>query len=140
MLASFRLECEVIMNQYKSKMNEKAANYQPMTWKEFYEMFFQCFLPESLRDARAYEFDKLVQGDLTMRWSSRDCPNMLSIWYKLKKERSRGLFKVLIATCSKLLRITSLRYTQLQWILPELLRHESQRMNCHLIWPRSPKW
>lgn len=37
-----------------------------MVWKEFYKMFLELFLPESLRDAREYEFDRLVQGDLTV--------------------------------------------------------------------------
>jgi hypothetical protein len=29
-------------------------------------MFLERFLPESVRDARSYAFEKLVHGDLTM--------------------------------------------------------------------------
>ncbi|XP_073261125.1 uncharacterized protein [Populus alba] len=65
-LASFRLEGEVAVNWYESKRGERAASSPPMAWKEFSEMFLERFLPESVREARSYEFEKLVQGDLTV--------------------------------------------------------------------------
>jgi hypothetical protein len=66
MLASFRLEGEVVMNWYESKRSENAINSLLITWKEFCEMFLKCFMLESVRDARAYKFERLVQGDLTI--------------------------------------------------------------------------
>uniref|UniRef100_A0A6M2EZQ9 Retrotransposon gag domain-containing protein n=1 Tax=Populus davidiana TaxID=266767 RepID=A0A6M2EZQ9_9ROSI len=65
-LASFRLEGEVALNWYESKRGERAASSPPMVWKEFSEIFLERFLPESVREARSYEFEKLVQGDLTV--------------------------------------------------------------------------
>jgi len=65
-LASFRLEGEVAVNWYKSKRGEMIASSPPMAWKDFFEMFLERFLRESVREARPYEFEKLVQGDLTV--------------------------------------------------------------------------
>ncbi|XP_073268753.1 uncharacterized protein [Populus alba] len=65
-LASFRLEGEVAVNWYESKKGERAYSSPPMEWKEFSEIFLERFLPESVREARSYEFEKLVQGDLTV--------------------------------------------------------------------------
>jgi len=65
-LASFRLKGEVAVNWYKSKRGERAASSPPVAWKDFSEMFLERFLPESVREVRPYEFEKLVQGDLTV--------------------------------------------------------------------------
>jgi sulfatase maturation enzyme AslB (radical SAM superfamily) len=42
------------------------VNSPPMAWKEFLIMFLKRFLSESVRDIKAYEFERLVQGDLTV--------------------------------------------------------------------------
>ena len=65
-LTSFRLEGEVVVKWYESKRGERAVSSPPMEWKEFSEMFLERFLPESVREARSYEFEKLVQGDLSV--------------------------------------------------------------------------
>jgi hypothetical protein len=65
-LTSFRLEGEVVVKWYESKRGERAASSPPMAWKDFSEMFLERFLPESVREARSYKFEKLVQGDLTV--------------------------------------------------------------------------
>ena len=44
-----------------------------------------------------------------MKWNSHGCPDLLGIWYRLRRGRLRGLFEVLIATYSKLLGLMSLR-------------------------------
>ena len=48
------------MNWYESKRGERVASSPPMAWKEFSEIFLERFLPESVREARSYEFEKLV--------------------------------------------------------------------------------
>jgi hypothetical protein len=35
-----------------------------MEWKGFSERFLERFLSENMRDTGAYEFERLVQGDL----------------------------------------------------------------------------
>lgn len=59
-LTSFWLEGEVVVNQYESKKSEMIVNSPPMAWKEFLMMFLKRFLSESVRDIRAYEFERLV--------------------------------------------------------------------------------
>ena len=47
-------------------MSEMIVNSPSMAWKEFFMMFLKRFLSENVRDIRAYEFERLVQGDLTV--------------------------------------------------------------------------
>jgi sulfatase maturation enzyme AslB (radical SAM superfamily) len=63
-LASFKLKGGVTVNWYKFKRSEKTTNSPSMEWKEFSKRFLKHFLSENMRDTRAYEFERLVQGDL----------------------------------------------------------------------------
>lgn len=63
-LASFRLKGRVTVNWYKFKRSEKATNSPSMEWKGFSERFLERFFSENMRDTGAYEFERLVQGDL----------------------------------------------------------------------------
>ncbi|XP_034895577.1 uncharacterized protein [Populus alba] len=64
-LASFRLEGDVAISWFESRERARPVDTQ-WTWKEFSSMFLDRFLPQSIRDARLYEFERLSQGSMTV--------------------------------------------------------------------------
>jgi hypothetical protein len=97
-LTSFRLEGKVAVNWYESKRGERAVSSRPMAWKDFSEMFLEHFLPESVREARSYKFEKLVQSDLTVTeneveftWLSRFAGYLVPTEERKIKRFVRGL-------------------------------------------------
>lgn len=64
-LASFRLEGDVAISWFESRKRARPVEAQ-WTWKEFSSMFLDRFLPQSVRDARLYEFERLSQGSMTV--------------------------------------------------------------------------
>jgi hypothetical protein len=64
-LASFRLEGDMAISWFESRKRERSTEAQ-WTWKEFSTMFLDRFLPQSVRDAQLYEFERLSQGSMTV--------------------------------------------------------------------------
>ena len=64
-LASFRLEGDVAISWFESRKRARPTEAQ-WTWNEFSTMFLDRFLPQSVRDARLYEFERLSQGSMTV--------------------------------------------------------------------------
>ncbi|KAF7820814.1 DNA/RNA polymerases superfamily protein [Senna tora] len=59
-LAAFQLQ-GVANIWYKTLVRERTTGLPPMTWEEFRGAFIDRFLPQSVRDARAREFETLKQ-------------------------------------------------------------------------------
>ena len=64
-LASFRLEGDVTSSWFESVKRARPIQAE-WTWEEFSTMFLDRFLPQSVRDARLYEFERLSQGSMTV--------------------------------------------------------------------------
>ncbi|XP_034914505.1 uncharacterized protein [Populus alba] len=64
-LASFRLEGDMAISWFESKKRERSTEAK-WTWKEFSTIFLDRFLPQSVRDAQLYEFERLSQGSMTV--------------------------------------------------------------------------
>uniref|UniRef100_A0A6N2MM29 Retrotransposon gag domain-containing protein n=1 Tax=Salix viminalis TaxID=40686 RepID=A0A6N2MM29_SALVM len=64
-LVSFRLEGDVSSSWFKSRKRARPLHGE-WTWEEFSTMFLDRFLPQSVRDARLYEFERLSQGSMTV--------------------------------------------------------------------------
>ena len=64
-LASFRLEGDVAISWFEFRKRARLIEPQ-WTWKEFSSMFLDRFLPQSVRDAQLYEFERLSQGSMTV--------------------------------------------------------------------------
>ena len=61
-LVSFQLQ-DIAYFWYQSYYRNRPVTAPPLQWTEFSEAFLIWFLPESVRDARAREFETLVQAD-----------------------------------------------------------------------------
>ena len=48
---------------YKSLLRSRLAGRPTLEWPEFYNAFVERFMPESLRDAKAREFELLKQTE-----------------------------------------------------------------------------
>ena len=64
-LASFRLEGDVAIFWFEFRERTRLAKAR-WIWKEFSTVFLDRFLPQSVRDARLYEFERLSQRSMTM--------------------------------------------------------------------------
>ena len=65
-LASFQLKGAVALFWYESKRKERPVGAAPWYWEEFSTMFLERFMPKSVRDAKAIEFESLRQGGMTV--------------------------------------------------------------------------
>ena len=59
-LTSYQLT-GVAYEWYKSLLRSRPAGHPTLEWPEFYKAFVERFMPESLRDAKAREFELLKQ-------------------------------------------------------------------------------
>ena len=57
-LTSFQLQ-GVAYEWYKSLLKSRPVGHPALEWPEFYNAFVKRFMPESLRDAKAWEFELL---------------------------------------------------------------------------------
>ena len=60
--AAFRLR-DVARGWYETMLLERPARSPLLAWDEFVELFLANFLPQSVRDSRAHEFETLVQTE-----------------------------------------------------------------------------
>uniref|UniRef100_A0A6N2MJX2 Retrotransposon gag domain-containing protein n=1 Tax=Salix viminalis TaxID=40686 RepID=A0A6N2MJX2_SALVM len=60
-----RLEGDVSSSWFESRKRARPLQGE-WTWEEFSTMFLDRFLPQSVRDARLYEFERLSQGSMTV--------------------------------------------------------------------------
>jgi hypothetical protein len=59
------LEGDVAISWFEYRKRARPVEAQ-WTWKKFSSMFLDRFLPQSIRDARLYEFERLSQGSMTV--------------------------------------------------------------------------
>ncbi len=59
-LAAFRLR-DVARGWYESMLSARPTGSPPMEWNEFAQLFLAHFLPQSVQDSRAREFEHFVQ-------------------------------------------------------------------------------
>ena len=64
-LVGYQLD-DVAHHWYVSEIEGRNENAEPLTWVTFHETFINRFLPLSLQQARAREFEHLKQENLTV--------------------------------------------------------------------------
>ena len=97
-LTSYQLT-GVAYEWYKSLLRSRPAGHPTLKWPEFYNAFVEWFMPESLRDAKAREFELLKQTegisvldyDTKFNQLARYAPHMVMIYNMKAKRFANGL-------------------------------------------------
>ena len=58
----------VVYEWYKSLLRSRLVGRPTLDWLEFYNAFLEQFIPESLHDAKAQEFELLKQMRVCQSW------------------------------------------------------------------------